>query len=87
MENQNTTFQLDICNSEGFNTPWEALVSLWEDFDTWDDILNVRYLPLAGFWPVFEITTGTEETARGIIAKYLNVPDGYDDEVTEYLNC
>jgi hypothetical protein len=84
MDNQNTTFQLDICHDT--ETPWEALTKLWSDFDCWEDILNVKYLPLAGCWPVFEITTGTEETARAIIGVYLQV-DPYDNEVTEYLSC
>jgi len=60
---------------------------LWEDFDTSDEILSIRRLPDSIMWPIFEVEFETEECARAVIAKYLDVPDGYDYDVTEYLNA
>ena len=77
-----TTFQLDICYDT--SSPWEALARMWAELDCWEEILNVRYLPLAGPWPIFEVTTKTEETARAVLAVYLGT-DPEDEEVTEYL--
>lgn len=82
VENQNTVFQIDVCYEA--SSPWEALAQMWADFDSWEDILNVRYLPNVGSWPVFEITTTTEETARAILGVYLGT-DPDDEEVTECL--
>jgi hypothetical protein len=86
MNNDNTTFELDICWDD-YASPWAALVALWEDFDSHEDILSVEFLGDIGMWPTFKITTGTVETARNIIANYLDVPDPFDPEVTEYLDC
>jgi len=83
MENQTTKVQFDIMFDD-FVTPWAALVDLWSDFET-DEVLNIRRLPDVNMWPTFEVEFETEEFARNVIAKYLDVPDGYDDEVTEYL--
>jgi hypothetical protein len=85
MENSITKVQFDICWDD-YDTPWGALVALWEDFDTWEEILTVRRLPDVNMRPTFEVEFETEECARGVIAAYLDVPDGYDEEVTEYLN-
>ena len=76
------SFTLDVAYDSG--TAWEALVSLWSDFDCEGDILNVKFLPDIGLWPTFEVTTGTVETARAILGRYLDA-DPFSDEVTEYL--
>ena len=78
------SFTLDIC-WDNFDTPWAALVALWEDFENCDDIVSVKRLLDQGPWPTFEVTTRTVEAARGIVANYLDSPDGFDEEVTEYL--
>jgi hypothetical protein len=82
MENQTTTFQLDIAFDRG--TAWQALANLWADFDCDTDILNVKFIPDIGVWPTFEITSGTVETARAILGRYLDV-DPFSDDVTDYL--
>jgi hypothetical protein len=82
MENQNIIFTIDVAYHEG--TAWQALANLWADFDCDADILNVRFIPDVGIWPTFEITTGTVETARAILGRYLDA-DPFGDDVTEYL--
>jgi hypothetical protein len=82
--NTQTTFQVDVCWDD-FESPWQALVALWRDFDV-ADVTNVRWLSDSGAWPTFEVTTETEETARCVLANYLEVGDPYGEEVTEYLN-
>lgn len=76
------SFTLDVAYDKG--TAWHALADMWADFDCEADILNVRFLPDIGLWPTFEITTGTVETARAILGRYLDV-DPYSEDVTEYL--
>jgi hypothetical protein len=83
MENQTTKVQFDIMFDD-FATPWAALVDLWSTFET-DEVLNIRRLPDIGIWPTFEVEFITEEFARKVIAKYLDVPDPFDAEITEYL--
>jgi hypothetical protein len=85
MKNITTTVQFDIMWDE-FATPWAALVDLWSEFES-DEVLNIRYLPEIGMWPTFEVEFETEEFARNVIARYLDVPDPFDSEVTEYLNA
>lgn len=82
---QTTTVQFDIMWDD-FPTPWSALVDLWSDFDS-DEVLNIRRLHDVSMWPTFEVEFETEEFARNVIAKYLDVPDPYDQEVTDYLNA
>jgi hypothetical protein len=86
MKNITTKVQFDIMWDD-YDTPWASLVALWEDFDTWNEILSIKYLGDVSLWPTFEVEFETEEAARGVIARYLDIPDGYDDEVTEYLNA
>ena len=85
-ENTSTKVQFDI-NWDDYASPWAALVALWEDFDSSDEIIAIRRLPDSIMWPIFEVEFETEEYARAVIAKYLDVPDGYDDDVTEYLDA
>ena len=85
MENTTTKVQFDICWDD-FSTPWSALVDLWSEFES-DEVLSIRRLPDASIWPLFEVEFETEEFARNVIARYLDVPDGYDYEVTEYLSA
>lgn len=83
MENQTIKIQFDIMWDD-FATPWAALVDLWSDFET-DEVLSIRSLPDISMWPTFEVEFETEEFARNVIARYLDVPDPFDAEVTEYL--
>ena len=78
------SFTLDIC-WDNHDTPWAALVALWEDFEDCPEVVSVKRVHDVGMWPTFEVTTTTEEAARAIIASYLGAPDGYDEEVTAYL--
>lgn len=84
MKNQTTTIPFDICWDD-FATPWAALVDLWSELET-DEVLSIRRLPGDGPWPVFLVEFETEEFARAVIARYLDVRDPYDQEVSEYLN-
>jgi hypothetical protein len=83
MNNITTKVQFDIMFDD-FATPWAALVDLWSDFET-DEVLSIRRLSDVNFWPTFEVEFETEEFARNVIAKYLDVPDPFDAEITEYL--
>jgi hypothetical protein len=76
------SFTIDVAYDRG--TAWQALADLWADFDCDTDILNVKFLRDIGLWPTFEITTGTVETARAILGRYLDV-DPFSEDVTEYL--
>lgn len=82
--NTQTTFQIDVDHGE-FQTPWQAMSELWVDFD-FVDITSVRLVSTSHTWPTYEVTTETEETARCILANYLEVEDPYGEEVSEYLN-
>jgi hypothetical protein len=83
MNNITTKVQFDIMWDD-FSTPWSALVDLWSEFES-DEVLSIRRLPDIGIWPTFEVEFETEEFARNVIARYLDVPDPYDADVTEYL--